>query len=516
MKPPLLTLLLMQLPLLTTHAQPPVPPPVANGFTQVTPYDRLSAFVESLAAASDIAEAAVIGQSVQGRDLYALKFSSGEFGADPAKIKVLIFAQQHGNEQSGKEGALLLAAELLSPENRYLFDRIDLALIPQVNPDGAEVNERKNANGLDLNRNHVILTEPETRALHRFFDRFLFEVTIDVHEYYPYDESWAEYGYRKNSEVMLGAATNINVSERIRKLSDDGYLPFAMKYLRDRGFSSFTYCPGGPPGTAFIRHSTFDVNDGRQSLGIQHSFSFIQEGMNGRDAFVDNLKRRAEGQMSGMRALLEFAYENRDLVKSLVAEEREKLLSPPANQMVSIQSVHAPDGRTLALPLFSYSTGADTVVNVTDYRPVVKSLYDVEKPLGYLIPEDDAALAEWASMHGCRQEPLKRAPRYRIEQYLVSAIDSVDFEGDMVADPALAVKVLKKLPPGRGYIFIPANQLKGNLLVLALEPKSMLGLATYKQFAHLVQAGEEFPVSRVVKKRKTAPGPQIRRIEGFR
>ncbi|MBK6344422.1 MAG: hypothetical protein IPF68_00550 [Bacteroidales bacterium] len=62
---------------------------------------------------------------------------------------------------------------------------MDFALIPQINPDGSEVNKRRNANDADLNRNHLILTEPETMALHNFFDKYRFEVTMDVHEYSP-------------------------------------------------------------------------------------------------------------------------------------------------------------------------------------------------------------------------------------------------------------------------------------------------------------------------------------------
>lgn len=62
---------------------------------------------------------------------------------------MLIFAQQHGNEQSGKEGALLLSGQLLRPENRYLFDRIDLLLI--VNPDGTMDVPTKPGIGVDVN-----------------------------------------------------------------------------------------------------------------------------------------------------------------------------------------------------------------------------------------------------------------------------------------------------------------------------------------------------------------------------
>ncbi|MDZ7762884.1 MAG: hypothetical protein U5K00_00445 [Melioribacteraceae bacterium] len=47
----------------------------------------------------------------------------------------------------------------------------------------------------DLNRNHLILTEPETIGLHKLFNEYHFEVTMDVHEYYPFGKSAEEYGY---------------------------------------------------------------------------------------------------------------------------------------------------------------------------------------------------------------------------------------------------------------------------------------------------------------------------------
>ncbi|MEI6750345.1 MAG: M14 family zinc carboxypeptidase, partial [Bacteroidota bacterium] len=150
--------------LLITHvfSQQITTPPEKNNFQKVTSYDELTAFVKQLDEKPELLKVEIIGQSVQGRNLYALKFSLSEFGKDKSKIKVLIFAQQHGNEQSGKEGALLLADALLKPENKYLLDNIDFAIVPQMNPDGSEVNQRRNGHDADLNRNHLILTEPET------------------------------------------------------------------------------------------------------------------------------------------------------------------------------------------------------------------------------------------------------------------------------------------------------------------------------------------------------------------
>lgn len=480
-------------------AQPVIPPPVATGFARVTSWDSLAAFVRSLDHSSDLLETEVIGKSVQGRELYVLKFSSSGFGKDKRKLRVLIFAQQHGNEQSGKEAALLLAAELVKPEYQCLFDHIDLALIPQVNPDGSEVNRRRNANNKDLNRNHVILTEPETMALHRFFDRYLFEVTMDVHEYYPDSESWQKFGYRKNSEVTLGSATNLLVSERLRTLSDTGYLPFALNYLRQKGFSSFTYCPGGPPGENYIRHSTFDVNDGRQSLAVRNTLSFIQEGMNGADSYIDNLQRRAEGQLAGMMALLEYSCEHSRMIKKLVAGERRLLLHPRAGEKVPVQCKHVPDGRILSLPLHSYSTGKDTVVEVSDYRPAVSSILDVTRPSGYLIPVADTLLVSWVERQGFICRPWDWKGAYRLERCDVENVDTIDFEGDPVINPEVTVQDLEGLPFDI-FLFIPTDQLAGNLIILALEPESMLGLATYEQFAYLVKPGNPYPILRVLRK----------------
>lgn len=481
-------------------AQQIVIPSVKNNYQKGTSYDELSVYIHSLDEKSDLLKVEIIGQSVQGRNIYAMKFSTSEFGNDKSKIKVLFFAQQHGNEQSGKEGALLMAEALIRPESKYLFDKIDLAIIPQMNPDGSELNKRRNGNDADLNRNHLILTEPETMALHRFFDKYLFEANMDVHEYSPYGDEWKKYGYRKNADVTLGTITNINVSEQIRDLSNNMALPFVLKYLSDRNYTSFEYCPGGPPEIDYIRHSTFDINDGRQSFGILNTLSFIQEGMNGTDTYVENLKHRAEAQMTGMHGMLDFFYDHKDQIKKLITTERQKLINEKPYQKISIQSDHAGNGQKLIIPLLSYYSGTDSAVIVNDYRPVVKSVYDVQKPTGYLIPKKINELVGWADKHALIYSDYKIEKGDKIEQYFVQGIDSIDFERDIIINPLVEVKEVQDEISASDYIYIPTTQLKGNLIVLALEPKSMLGLVTYKQYAHLLKSDASFPILRVMKK----------------
>jgi hypothetical protein len=482
-------------------AQEIAPPLVKNNYSKATSYDEISAYLQLLDAGSDLLTVEKSGTSVMGRNIYALKFSSSKFGKDPSKIKVLIFAQQHGNEQSGKEGALLLANELLKPANSHLFDRIDLLVIPQMNPDGSELNRRENENGQDLNRNHLILTEPETIALHNLFDQYLFEVTLDVHEYFPYGETWKKLGYRKNSDETLGSTDNINIAGSIKQLSDNSYVQFLHKYFADRHFTFFTYSPGGPPEVDYIRHSTFDINDGRQSFGIQNTFSFIQEGKNGEDNYIENLKHRAEGQMTGMMGLLEYVFENKDSIMKMVDDERAKLISEVPGKSISIQSEHVKNGEILKLPVYSYSSKTDSVVNVIDYRPVNESLYNVTKPAGYLIPKRVKELTDWVERQGLSLKNYDQVKGCKIEQYYINKIDSIDFEGDIIVNPVVSAAEFHGTFLPEDFIYVPTSQLKGNLIVLALEPKSMLGLVTYKNFSHLLKTGERFPVLRVVTKK---------------
>lgn len=470
-----------------------------SDYKKVTSHVELTQFIKEVDEKSDLIKSEVLTKSIEGKELFAVYFSKNGFGKDESKIRVLIFAQQHGNEQSGKEGALLLINELLKPENQYLFDKIDFVLIPQMNPDGSDKNQRRNGNSMDLNRNHLILTEPETIALHKLFNKYLFEVTMDVHEYAPYGDTYKQYGYRHNDDEEIGVNTNINIDEKIRFMQKKVYVPYIGKYFKDRNFSFFEYSPGGPPEIDYIRHSTFDINDGRQSLGIQNTFSFIQEGLNGKDVFVDNIKHRSEGQMTGMLALLEFAYNHKDEIKNLVKDGRKNLVENKVSEQVAIQLDHFSDGSKLDLPLLSYYSNKDTVITVTDYRPVVKSIYDVKRPKGYLVPKKLKEIIDWADRHELNYYDYKKSDEDKIEQYYISGIDSMDFERDTIVNPIVEVKTIKNDLCADDYIFIPVNQLRNNMIVIALEPKSELGLVTYQQFEHLLKKGETFPILRVVK-----------------
>ncbi len=464
-----------------------------SGYQKLTSYEELIEYVNFIVAQSKIVKAESIATTKEGSKVIALFFSKGNFGKEKDKLKILFFAQQHGNEQSGKEGALLLVKKLISEEYQYLFDRIDLALIPQMNPDGSERNQRRNSNDIDLNRNHLILTEPEVQGLHRLFNKYYFEVTLDVHEYYPYSDSWKNFGFYKNADEQLGLVSNINISHLIRKFSKEKVLPFVQKWLNEKSYSFCEYVVGGPPDREFLRFSTTDINDGRQSFGILNTLSFILEGKNGRDMQIDNIKRRAEAQAETMLSLLNFAYQHAKEIKKLVREERKNLIN--SKDDVVIHSDHFKNGTKFLLPVWDVTNERDTIIEVENFNPEVRQILSIKRPKGYLVNVHDTLLINFIQNHQIKYSS-KIPKRSKLIVYEILSIDSVKHEGEYVVRPIISTKTIEHKDLDGKYIFIPINQIYSNMIVQAFEPESVSGLIQYKNYRYLIE-NKFYPIIKV-------------------
>ncbi|MBD3870288.1 MAG: succinylglutamate desuccinylase/aspartoacylase family protein, partial [Acidobacteria bacterium] len=286
-------------------SEPPPTPLERNDGARLTTYGELSNYLRELAAAGPEVDLRPIGVSGDGREIGALFFTRRAHTGEPRedKLKVLISCQQHGNEPSGKEAALELARQLVVDDGG-LLDHLDLVLVPQVNPDGSEAGTRRNAADADLNRNHVILSEPEVLALHDLFLDWMPEVTLDIHETNVSKTSWMNAGYLKDPTEQFGGVSNLNIAEELRALSAEVIEPDVGRRIRDAGVSYHEYIVGGPPEEKRLRFSTTDINDSRQSMGIYNTLSFLFEGKRW-DDHTAHIASRTAGQVVAMRSFLE-------------------------------------------------------------------------------------------------------------------------------------------------------------------------------------------------------------------
>lgn len=469
-------------------------PTVLRNFSEPASSGEIILFAKEVSENSDFLEYRIFGESAEGKELIMLRNTVKK---NTVPLRVLIFAQQHGNEQSGKEAVLLLARDFSNKMHRKWLRDMEIWLVPQVNPDGGDRNERRNGMGLDLNRDHLVRQAPETMALHALFREFMPHVTIDIHEYQPFRPSWEEFGGFKTFDVQVGVPTNLNVPEKIRDFAQSEALPAIESHLTQKGFSFHNYLVGPVPTEGRTRHSTVDIDDGRQSFAILGSLSFIFEGINGRDGFIESLDRRTYGQYEALKALLGFLHENRTRVIQIVEESRQNLISSQPGDYVSIQMEHFPDGNPLVLPLLSSRTGRDTTVIVDNYHPVVKSIIDVTRPSGYLVPSDDSLLVSFLQTHRIQFQPYQPSADDIITAYFPDTSGTITLEE---LDNSLPqVKIVSVLPENlkKEFLLVTTAQLHANFLVTVLEPQSSLGLAQRDGYQYLLKYKQKFPVLRL-------------------
>ncbi len=134
-----------------------------------------------------VVEKRVIGKSVKGRPIVAWHLGEKKARGVP---RVVLFSTMHGNEPRTRQ--ILLALRDGGP-----IRGVDLWVVPTYNPDGLARGTRKNAHGVDLNRNFPYgwvdlngnyesgpkpASEPETKAVMAFLEKVKPKRILSFHQ----------------------------------------------------------------------------------------------------------------------------------------------------------------------------------------------------------------------------------------------------------------------------------------------------------------------------------------------
>lgn len=479
-------------------------PPEKCRYGSVTSYPAMTAYLEELDGKSPVVAVQPIGASSSGRAIPAIFFSSGAFGAArDTKPVVMVLCQQHGDEPSGKEAALILARTLLEGD-APLLQRMDLIVIPMANPDGAEAGTRRNGRGRDLNRNHTILTEPEVTAVHEVFRKWMPEVTLDVHEYSALSEEWLESRVMKNADEMLDTTSNLNISGKLRTFGEAVVLPEVGKKVTEDGFTFSRYIVGSPARGRRIRHSTTDINDGRQSFGIYNTLSFILEGRKWVEGSRE-LERRTKGQLAAIRAFLGVVAGRSAEILSLVREERAQLLEgsdPDRRAFIQMDYCPDPSRLTFSLPIVDLQSGLAGIRAMGNYEPLVKVKKSVAEPLAYLIPGGETAIIDLLKLHHVGMVSSWDGRKMLVEEQTILHIASrAEEESELPCFDSSTARRTRRLE--KGDVLIALDQPGRLLIPLLLELESSWGVMTDTgALPSTVRArlneGDLYPVRRVI------------------
>lgn len=143
-------------------------------------HDELWAALDPFLRSGDV-RAADAGRSIQGRPIRTVSFGSGP-------TTVLLWSQMHGDESTATMALADIIAWLASPDSSHaalknrLRSNLRIVMVPMLNPDGAELFQRENAIGIDINRDARNLVTPEARTLKALRDSLKPDFGFNLHD----------------------------------------------------------------------------------------------------------------------------------------------------------------------------------------------------------------------------------------------------------------------------------------------------------------------------------------------
>ena len=462
--------------------------------TRPANYEQIKQLLQS-ASEKEFIEMETIGRSVEGRDLFLVKLDHRSSN-DP--WRVFFYAQQHGNEPAGKD-ALLYLVKYISENPDLLPDDVSLWIIPQVNPDGAAADKRRNANGADLNRDHQTLFQPETRALYQTFRRFMPHVAVDCHEFARDSQGYTKNGWLEWPIIMMGTANNPLYSKEVVQ-AGIRWCEEAVPYMRERGHNFARYFVGGTPPDDELRYSSPEVDDGRNGLGAYGGLSFIIESGVQRylpDTNAD-LHQRVDAYIELFsRFIRDDRYREED--KKRIAVSRAGVIPGfiPTNYFWGNVGSAVTDVKVI-----DRMSGRDQVVRTANFMHDLVIKKSVTTPYAYAIDAQySKKFIPLLEAHQIPFQTLSKKESFRSEGALLVKFDE---EEDEIYNRYGGRQIVKADTSAQkafdtGSIIVSLNPEYAIRAILLLEPNQMYGIYNAIEFRDLKDKSGRLPVWRILR-----------------
>jgi len=460
-----------------------------------TSYDEMVSFLRGVDGTGPVS-VSVEGKSRQGRDLFVVRLARS---AAP-RWRLLFYAQQHGDEVSGKDALLYLIRDFARHPESFPED-VELRVLPMVNPDGAQAGTRRNAANADLNRDHLTLEEPETQALHRVARAFRPHLSVDGHEFTRDPEEWRTRGLVKWSDITMDGFCNPLFAPEL--------VAAALRHVEEAaveeakaGHRFQRYWVGGVPPLEEQRHSAPDLDAAVNAIGAYGGLSFIIEAAVTRAGGKEqaDLGKRVDAYLVLLRRFLSAGARRPEDLAAIEAA-RARPLPPflPTNYFWA-----SLPGAVAEFPAIETATGKETKVATPSLMSTMVVKGSVPAPRAYAVtPEAAPAFRALLDRHGIPFETVGASRRVRAER---GTLLRVEEEFDDLYGRYEGRQIVKRGEAGAfdlpaGSLLVPLEGEAALRAALLLEPASLYGLFQYPRWRALVGPDGAIPLLRVVDER---------------
>jgi len=239
----------------------------------------------------------VIGHSVQGREILALTYGTGD-------KKLLVTSGVHGTEPGSRETILMKARDMAyNVDDKYTdyLSNHKVVIVPTLNPDKMHDTYR-NADDIDINRVVYQLSSPEGIAFLKLLNEYNPDIHVDHHE---------RFGNVNRIEYVRAMHLDDNSDLTVRETIQNA-LDYVMGELESRGHTTGYY---GANITGFG-----SLTSGSGILGV---ISFTPE-----TPMIWEAQKRIDLQSQTFDLVLEWHTNNQPLIDQMKQDFIDDMLKP--------------------------------------------------------------------------------------------------------------------------------------------------------------------------------------------
>ena len=484
-----------------------------SDFVETSTYDDVMSMAQALADGSDAIHLTTFGETNEGRALPLLVLGAPDATPEAVhatgKTRIYLQGNIHAGEVCGKEALLMLLRDYALGQYPSWTDDLVLLVAPIYNADGNErfeltnrprqhgpiggMGQRPNAQGLDLNRDHMKLDSPEARALAQMLTSYDPHVGVDLH---------TTNGTRHAYHLTYSPPLHPNTPESIDHFLREEWLPrITSEIERKDGWHFYYYgnhSERRPGWYTFDHRPRFNNN----YLGLRNRFAILSEAyayLTFEDRvvstlrFVEEILHYAADHAVQIREITQAA----DAASVVGARLATRAEFERSDEEVTIllgavdEEQHPETGETILL-----RRDVVTPTSMYEYGTFQPTDTEVAPDAYYILPEAADAI-ERLRAHGVIVLPVERETSIVAQQFRIdsTSVAARPFQGrnERTLHGAWGEPGFRSLPDGS--VAVPVNQKLGRLVFQLLEPRSDDGFTAWAILDDAIEAGT-YPILR--------------------
>lgn len=487
-------------------------------YRETSRYEDVMSFLEAIADNADQFHLTSFGYSTEGRSLPLLVYgdvwdASPEEIAGSDKVRVLILANIHAGEVCGKEAMLMLARSLAAGEHANWADSLVLLIAPIYNADGNEkislynrpkqygpiggMGQRPNAQGYDLNRDHMKLDSPEARSLVQVMTEYDPQIVIDLH---------ATNGTVHAYHLTYSPPLNPNTPSAITSLLRDTWLPSVTRQIKEKYAWDFYYYGNLPEAGSTAERGWYSFDHrprfSNNYVGLRNRIGILSEAYS-----YATFDERVQATLHFVEENIQYTFDHATTIRNLIDQiDGESVVG----QKMAVRSkiAKSPVPVDILLGEISEETNPFTGeimwlrkdIRKPERMPEFGTFQATETetvPKTYFVPPALKTVVDRLETHGIWMEELTGPRTIEVERFRVDSTQVAErpFQGHTERTVYGAYERITQTLPA-GTLIVPTDQALGRLVFYLLEPRSDDGLVDWGLMDDVLKNTKHYPIVR--------------------